>query len=50
MGFFTWHPFLSLGLVSSYHPGKSPLSFSLTHDYDRVDVTCDFRSGHAAQA
>ena len=48
-----YHPasiFLLLVLVSSCHPGKSSLSFSLTHyDYDRVDFTSDSRSGQVAQ-
>ena len=43
--------FLLLVLVSSCHPGKSPVSFSLTqYDYDRVDFTSNSRSGHVAQA
>ena len=42
--------FLLLVLVSSCHPGKSPLSFSLTqYVYDRVDFTSDSRSGQVAK-
>ena len=39
-------------LVVEYcHPGKLPLSFSLSHcDCDRVDFTSDSRGGHVAQA
>lgn len=42
--------FLLLVLVCC-HPGKLPLSFSLSHcDCDRVDFTSDSRGGHVAQA
>ena len=51
-GFCHWASiFFLLVMVSSFHPGKSPLSFSLTHfDYNRVDFTFDSSSGYVAQA
>ena len=51
MGFFTWHPFPSLGSGTLLSPWEITPFFSLTYyDYDRVDFISNSRSGHVAQS